>query len=200
MEYSTSNGTDFDREPPFQQIVAFDLGPPIAATVPAGQCAFGTSWTRAPLLSRINISVDTGLCTRRCQGHSFVAEPIQIALTFVDAINMRLISNIHTCEIYTCIYWTIDDHPNTAVVLTFGLGDTQSSLELSTCACLVASGGGVARAYTPISTNAVSVLLGGIVDIIVLQYHDGMNCLDLEERISGELLTMTQQSHACMET
>ena len=90
MEYSTSNGTDFDREPPFQQIVAFDLGPPIAATVPAGQCAFGTSWTRAPLFSRINISVDTGLFKRHCQGHSFVAEPINIASThIVDAINMR---------------------------------------------------------------------------------------------------------------
>ena len=41
----------------------FDVGPPRAATVPPGECAFGEEWLTAPLLDRASINHDTRVLT-----------------------------------------------------------------------------------------------------------------------------------------
>ena len=147
-----SNRAQVGVDPPFQQIVPFDLGPPINATVAAGECVFDAIWKPTPLLAKINISVDTGACVCvyvNMPKHYFgetcpsIARSPRVHNAYIDLFN---IAN------------------KTAVVLTFGL-EENSPLGLSTCACLVARGGKdadgqpVIRAYTPISTNKVSVRL-----------------------------------------
>ena len=48
---------------PLHKKAVYSVGPPVAAIVPAGQCALGEEWTECPLLSAVSVSHDTRVFT-----------------------------------------------------------------------------------------------------------------------------------------